>query len=252
MNKKELEHIISGFKPITLKEMDSVKLMNRTDTKFIFELKKLPKLLQEVQDSYAVLHVENNPFQEYETVYYDTNDKKMYHIHQNGKVNRYKVRHRTYLSSGIAFLECKYKNNKKVTFKKRIPYDISQGLEHAEEFLQKHTPFHWNELFPNSIVYYKRITLVNLHAGERITIDIDLSVTNHESGKKIHFSHLCIIELKREKGKSKTEMAHALLRNRIFKKSMSKYAIGTAASSDEVRVNRFKRKLRLIDKLKIK
>jgi hypothetical protein len=248
----DLKHIISNFKPISLKEMDSVKLMDRTDTKFVFEISKLPQLLKEVQNSYAVLHVEDNPFQEYETIYFDTNDKRMYHIHQNGKANRYKVRHRTYISSGIAFLECKFKNNKKVTFKKRIPYDISQGLEHSEEFLQKHTPFHWHELSPYSLVYYKRITLVNLNAGERITIDIDLSVTNIETRRKVSFSHMCIIELKREKGKSKTEMADALRRNRIFQKSMSKYAIGTAASSEEVKINRFKKKLRLIEKLKLK
>ena len=248
----EISHIISQMQPISLEEMDSVKLLNRTDTKFLFQISKLPTILSEVKDAYRVLHVEQNPFQAYSTIYYDTIDKKMYHIHQNGKANRYKVRHRTYGSSGIAFLEVKFKNNKKVTFKKRIKYDISQGLENAQEFLQKHSPFSWNELEPTSQVNYTRVTLVSLTHGERITVDWNLQVSNEDTGKNVDFSHICIVELKREKGKSNTEMAKALKKYRVFKKSMSKYAIGTAASSDDVRLNRFKRKLRYIDKLKHK
>ncbi|MFO7869405.1 MAG: polyphosphate polymerase domain-containing protein [Bacteroidales bacterium] len=246
----DITHIVSEIKPISLDEMDSVKLLNRTDTKFVFAAHKLPSILEYVKNDYAVLHVDGNPFQKYETIYYDTPDKKMYHIHQAGKVNRYKVRHRTYLSSGIAFLEIKFKNNKKVTFKKRIPYDISQGLKPAQDFLQTHSPFSWYELNPASIVSYTRITLVDLKQGERITIDSDLSITNAQTHNCADFSHVCIIELKREKGKSNTSMAKALRKNRVFQKSMSKYAIGTAASHNDVRLNRFKKKLRYIEKLK--
>ncbi|MFW5851030.1 MAG: polyphosphate polymerase domain-containing protein [Bacteroidota bacterium] len=249
MNESVMD-IVSEINPITLEEMDSVKLLNRTDTKFVFAAEKLPAILNEVKNDYAVLYVNDNPFQEYNTIYYDTKGKRMYHIHQSGKVNRYKVRHRTYVSSGISFLEIKFKNNKKITFKKRIPYDISQGLENAQEFLTTHSPFSWEELESTSIVNYTRITLVDLKAGERITIDMDLSVINAETDQVADFSHVCVIELKREKGKSNTSMAKALRKNRVFQKSMSKYAIGTAASHEGVRLNRFKKKLRYIERLK--
>src|SRR5690554_1734899 len=248
----EISHIIAQMQPVSLAEMDSVKLLNRTDTKFVFEISKLPKILADVKDAYRVLHVAQTPFQEYFTVYYDTADKKMYQIHQTGRINRYKVRHRTYGSSGIAFLEVKFKNNKKITFKNRIKYDIAQGLENAQEFLQKYSPFSWDELEATSKVTYTRITLVNLMHGERITIDVDLQASNVKTGKTVDFSHICIVELKREKTKSNTEMAEALKKHRIFQKSMSKYAVGTAASNSEVQLNRFKRKLRYIDKLKTK
>ena len=36
MQALELKHIIEQFTPITLGEMDEVKLMNRVDTKFAF------------------------------------------------------------------------------------------------------------------------------------------------------------------------------------------------------------------------
>ena len=38
--------ILSKFDPITLEQMSSVKLMNRTDTKFVTNLDKLRQLLE--------------------------------------------------------------------------------------------------------------------------------------------------------------------------------------------------------------
>lgn len=104
-----IQNIVSQIKPISLEEMDSVKLLNRTDTKFVFEANKLPLLLEDAKELYCALNIDNNPFQGYRTIYYDTKDKYMYHIHQTGRANRYKVRHRTYLSSGDGFLEVKFK-----------------------------------------------------------------------------------------------------------------------------------------------
>ena len=41
--------ILSKFDPITLEQMSSVKLMNRTDTKFVTNLDKLRQLLEMAQ-----------------------------------------------------------------------------------------------------------------------------------------------------------------------------------------------------------
>ncbi len=249
----KVQAMINDFKPISLGEMDAVKLLNRTDTKYVFESKKLPFLLQDAKSKYSVLHIEENPFQSYQTMYYDTPDKFMYHVHQTGHANRYKVRHRTYMSSGIGFLEVKFKNNKGVTKKKRISYnDISKGLEAGAEFLEKKYPYDWKQLHPTSLVEYTRITLVNLECGERVTVDTNLQVTNQENGTKVDFSHICIVELKRDKNSKISPMCALLKKHRIFRKGMSKYAIGTAAICDDVRLNRFKKKLRYLDKLKQK
>ena len=45
--------------PISLDEMDDVKLMNRTDTKFAFKASKLPLLLQKILPFYKVLNIDN-------------------------------------------------------------------------------------------------------------------------------------------------------------------------------------------------
>lgn len=245
----KITEIVSRIKPISLDEMDSVKLLNRTDTKFVFAIEKLPEILEDVADEYSVLHVQENPFQAYKTIYYDTLDKKMYHAHQTGRANRYKVRYRTYLSSGDSFMEVKFKNNKGITFKKRIQCAITES-EKINTFIEGKTPFCWNELVPTSLVTYTRITLVSLKDAERVTIDVNLEISNYDNGNTSNMEHVCIIELKREKSQSHTCMAQTLKNHRVFENGMSKYSIGTAAVRTDIKLNSFKKKLRFLDKLK--
>lgn len=251
MNQK-IKDIVSLMKPISLEEMDSVKLLNRIDSKYILNAAKLPSILKELTESYAILYINETPYQDYKTIYFDTNDCHMYNAHQCGRTNRYKVRHRTYLSTNAEYLEIKFKTNKGKTFKKRMKFPYSQDLSGANEFLQKNSPFKGNELFPKSLVEYTRLTLVNLEQGERATIDINLIVTNEVGNKSIDFSHVCIIELKRDSNGNNSFIQAALKKHRVFQKSMSKYSIGTAAVDEKLRINRFKKKLRYIEKLKQK
>ena len=126
----ELIKQISLFEPISLSEMDSVKLMNRSDTKFVFSNQTLLQTLPKLQGYYRVLEIENIRLSSYQSLYYDTEDFQFYHQHHNGKTNRNKVRYREYIDSGISFLEIKHKNNKGKTIKKRIPVNaIPEMLE---------------------------------------------------------------------------------------------------------------------------
>lgn len=246
----DIAHIVQTIKPISLDEMDSVKLLNRTDTKYVFDIRKLPAILTDIRESYAVLHVADNPFQDYRTIYFDTYNDSMYLAHQNGKLNRYKIRHRTYLSTNLQFLEVKFKNNKGRTAKKRIKFPFSEDLSEANEFLQKKSPFTAQNLRCKSLVEYTRLTLVDIERGERATVDYNLKITNWENKEVVDFSHICIIELKRDKSNANSTMQTALRKHRVFKQGMSKYTVGTAAAYKDIKKNRLKKKLRFIDKLK--
>src|ERR1041384_2152206 len=90
---------IDKYQPITLEEMDNVKLMNRTDTKYTFHISRLDEVLEMVMENYRVLEINGKRISNYKTLYYDTNGLELYHKHQSGKLNRYKVRHRTYVDS---------------------------------------------------------------------------------------------------------------------------------------------------------
>ena len=92
--------------------MDQVTLLNRIDTKFVFEQGLLEKVLQEIKPHYRVLDIDGVRLNSYRSIYFDTEDFKFYYEHHNGKKNRSKVRYREYIDSGLCFLEVKKKNNK--------------------------------------------------------------------------------------------------------------------------------------------
>ena len=103
--------LINKFKPITLAEMNSVKLMNRTDTKFVTNRQKLVQLLEMAQQDYYVQDIDGGRNLEYDTTYFDTLHFDMYNEHQHGHTNRQKIRFRTYCVSSLQFMEIKTKNN---------------------------------------------------------------------------------------------------------------------------------------------
>ncbi|MDR2963688.1 MAG: polyphosphate polymerase domain-containing protein [Bacteroidales bacterium] len=246
-----VQPIVDAMPPISLEEMDSVKLLVRTDTKYVFPVAKLHAILRDAAAEYSVLHINSTPYQSYKTVYFDTPTNTMYLAHQNKRVNRYKVRHRTYCSTLTEFLEIKFKNNKGVTAKKRTLCNFSEQLTQADEFLHKHTPFGCTDLEPKTAVECVRITLVSLQNAERVTIDVNLKIAPYTAqNQALDFSHICIIELKRDKCAGKSNMLTILKNHKIRPGSMSKYAIGTAALHEDIKKNNFKKKLRLIEKYK--
>ena len=222
--------------------MDKARLMNRTDTKFTFTQSELITMLEEVEDKYKVLDIENHRMSTYRTLYYDTKDFNLYTNHHNGKLNRYKVRHRTYVESNIGFLEVKFKNNKGRTIKDRIKKaDVpQQWCEESNGFLAKKTPFDPKGLIPVVWVNYKRITLVNNANAERVTIDTDLEFVNEGVTRKMQ--GLVIAEVKQDK-KSKSDFLGLMKKYHIRCGSVSKYCMAIAMTEPSVKKNNFKEKL---------
>ncbi len=116
----ELAAVLKTFTPITLAEMEGVELMDRTDTKYIFNISQLPGVLENLSQYYKLLNVNGVNENKYKTLYFDTPDFQLYMDHHNGRTNRYKVRYRQYVDSGLVFFEIKNKNNKERTIKSRI------------------------------------------------------------------------------------------------------------------------------------
>ena len=97
--------IVNSMRPITLGEMKEVKLMNRIDTKYLVTSDELLAILQGVREHYYAQEVEGNRLSPYSTVYYDTEDLRMYIIHHDRHLVRDKVRVRTYVDSNLTFCE---------------------------------------------------------------------------------------------------------------------------------------------------
>lgn len=244
---QDLNKILTNFESVKLKEIDSVKLLNRMDTKFLFESAKLPDLLQKLKEHYYVLEIKKNRVSRYETLYFDTEDLRCYYLHQFGRANRYKVRIRRYLESNQTFLEVKFKNNHDKTKKSRIEVE-----DNLFEIKQEHMPFITNKAKINNIelkdtlwVYYSRISLVSKDFTERLTIDANLNF--EKDNEVVNYDKIVILELKQDK--RNFSQAKSILQDlRIFKSSCSKYCLGIA-SLHPVKRNSIKEKIRLINRM---
>ena len=248
----EILDIVNAMPPITLGEMKEVKLMNRIDTKFLVTSNELTAILKGICKDYYVQEVEGNRLSPYSTVYYDTPDLNMYIAHHDRHLVRDKVRVRTYVDSQLTFCEVKHKTNKGRTKKKRI--EVKPGTDVTRDpetvaFLAERQPYPVESLSPNLETAFDRFTLVNFEKTERLTIDCNLRFNNFISGSSATMDPLVIMELKQD-GRAHSLLKEVLFDLRIKPYKISKYCIGTAMTRPEVKQNRFKKKIRRINKLK--
>ena len=248
---QEINGLIGTYDPVTLEEMKGIRLMNRIDTKYVISVLKLKELLAASAEDYRVQEVNNERNIAYHTIYYDTPESKMYLAHQNGKKTREKIRMRSYVSSGLSFLEIKNKNNRGRTDKKRIKVKADEDFLHTDEtrsFLAKHAYFTPEDLSPHLENNFSRITLVNRGMSERLTIDTGLCFHNFSTDRDYALDGIAVVELKRD-GRTPSPMHDLLIRMHVHTMSFSKYCIGCALTDPALKQNRFKERIRFVLKL---
>ena len=249
-----LERSVASIAPITLEEMDGVKLLNRIDSKYLTNETTLLKVLADAREAgYRALEAEGVKVSPYNSIYFDTPGHRMFLDHHNRRLVRQKVRTREYVNSGTAFLEIKRKNNHGRTKKKRIGIREAEMFEfsgnpEACAYLAKHSWFTVGDLRPVLSTAFRRITLVNPAMTERLTIDMSLLFTNYQTGKKASLEDAVIIELKQD-GHAASQMKGILLDNRVKPVRVSKYCIAVTLTDPSVKSGRFKTKVRNIEKI---
>jgi hypothetical protein len=241
--------VLNSLDPISLSEMDAVKLLDRTDTKFLFHRSKLEQVLNGVKDHYRVLEINNVRNNAYETLYYDTPGFELYLKHHNDRSNRYKIRYRKYVGSDLNFFEIKFKNNKGRTIKSRIQRsEVEMEIRGKAKALLEDTTHYTSEMLrPVFWVNYSRMTLVSRNFSERLTIDTFLTFKNECSS--VSFDNLIIAELKQEKASLRSPFARLMTEGRIKQNSLSKYCLGVTQLIDDVKKNNFKPKLLTLNKI---
>ncbi len=241
--------------PITLEEMSGIKLMNRTDTKFVATLEQLHSFLLAVRGKYYIQEIDGKRIASYHTTYFDTTDYHMYGIHHAGRQVREKIRVRTYLDSDQTFFEIKNKNNHGRTKKKRISirghHAVEQEHENIIPFMAKHAWYTIDEISPVIENWFNRITLVNFGKTERLTIDFNLRFHHLKSDGNNRLQRVAIIELKRD-GNVPSPALDILREVRIKRSGFSKYCIGSALTNNRLKINNFKERLRMIEKMENK
>ncbi len=242
--------LLDKFEPISLEEMSGIRLMNRTDTKFVTSKENLVRLLERAHGQYYAQFLNGSKVANYLTTYWDTDMHRFYMEHHNGRAPRQKVRVRTYLDSGITFLEVKTKNNRGRTKKKRVEVMSQEidGKNGNEEFLNGLVHMGVNDMHPTVQNQFCRITLVNHGKTERLTIDFDVQFRNKETGVNADVGPLVIIELKRD-GNVPSPILSILRELRIKPHGFSKYCIGSVMTNANLKIHTFKPKIVELNKL---
>lgn len=220
-----LLELLERFEPISLEEMDGVKLLDRIDTKYVFGDALLPALYEAMVPEYRVLSVNGRRSTQYRTLYYDTPTIRHFKDHHQGLVLRSKVRYREYVGSGLRYLEVKQKTGKGRTNKVRMRVDeipMEMPPEHlrfvreASKVKEPHLAQIWNS--------FRRTTFVHKQRPERLTVDTGL--TFERNGHTANLGNACVVELKQEHDAEGSPFDELMKKLGQRPTGMSKYCVG--------------------------
>ena len=254
MQKESVQKHLSNLSPISLTGLDTVKLLNRVDRKYIIPVTSLSQIIQLLKNNqYSVLEINGCRAFSYLTTYYDNDAYAFFHDHHNRLSNRIKVRTRSYLESNLHFFEVKVKTKLRTNKYREVLHASSTQLSDAQsnkirEFYPRQLTGRLDTTLINT---YNRITLVNKDKTERGTIDVNLTFTNPASlHEEICVNDIAIIEVKQSKTSVLNGIIAALRTMRIPPSSISKYVLGLILTRPEIKHNAFKPLLHKINKIK--
>ena len=252
---QRLNPIIDRMSQISLQEMSAVKLMDRIDSKYLLSKAQLHEAFALLADSYSVQTIGGEAVAPYHTLYFDTPDLQMFTMHQNGKLTRQKLRVRRYRQNDTTFFELKNKNNRGKTLKTRLTIPVEDfhnclSLPQVSDFVAQSTVYTIDTLLPQVENHFNRITIVDNARTERVTIDSDISFFNHATGLgNDSMTDLVVIEVKQNPSlRADSRIVAVLQQLRIQPKRVSKYCLGTVLTNPNAKYNRYKQKLRYIEK----
>lgn len=249
MSSNQINEQLQSFEPISLDEMDRVKLMNRVDTKFAFDKNTLIQILPILNENYFSLDIAGNRAMSYESLYFDDEHYTLFHDHHNRRTNRYKFRIRNYVESKLFFFEIKHKIKGRTDKHRVLTENFHANLTDQERQLIAKNSHKAYQLKPTLSNAFKRITLVSKTENERLTLDFDL-IFNNEL-KKVELSSLVIAELKQSKLNRNSAFYLLMKSLHLRPYRLSKYCLGAIEllGKEHLKFNRFKRKLMFLEKI---
>jgi len=234
------ENCLRPFSRSSLEDSKSMSFLNRFDTKYVLKVNHAFDFLNDIQDNYSLLQINDKLIQSYKTVYFDTPDLYCFNLHHNKRANRFKFRTRKYLSNGKIYNEIKQKLNTGKTIKFRQRRDEMNDISEFDgDFanLIHSNNYKVDNLAPSLFVSFNRITLLNKYFPERMTLDFGLEYGYNN--EEFSLGNTVIIELKRERTPERTASQEFFRKIAKTPTSFSKYAIGITLTHEEAKKNRF-------------
>lgn len=228
-------------------------LLTRVDRKYVVPMDAAASLLHDLQRSVgapAALEIEGERELAYRSVYFDTPDLLSFRLAAHGRRRRFKLRTRTYLDTGAAFLEMKTRGARGLTRKDRDAYDLdaadrltAEARDDVAEALGAIgvEPARADDLDARLQTLYRRTTLLLPGAiPSRATVDLDLRWIAADGGG-FALPRFAIVETK-SPGQAGA-LDRALWRAGHRPQRVSKYATGMAALRADLPRNRWTRVL---------
>lgn len=242
---------IESIEPISLTGMvEQAELLTRVDRKYLIPADRIELLLDALGAGARVLDIDGERRLRYESVYFDTPELLSYHMAAHPRRRRFKLRTRSYLDTGTAYLEIKTRGARGTTVKERSEYEVDARagltpqarIEVADAFdTIGVAPQRAWELRATLVTRYRRATLLQPGGGARATIDTELSWIEPD-GTGFLLPGRAIVETK--SGGQASPLDRALWRAGHRPVAVSKYATGMAALHRELPANRWARLLR--------
>ncbi len=234
---------------ISLEDLNTTAaLQTRIDRKYLVPTDKFTEIFNCFDAEMYVLDTDGMQIFPYDSVYFDTPELDSYHLAAYGRRRRYKIRTRSYLSSGVSFLEVKTEGARSSTVKERIPYDpadrstiTKEGAEYITETLLNTGQTPPLGLAPVLETTYGRITLFLPASNSRATIDVDVA-WSLPGRPPLVMSEQLVVETK--SGSAPGALDKHLWRNGIRPSRISKFATGMATLMPHLPANRWHRTLR--------
>jgi hypothetical protein len=234
----ELHDRINSFRPIGLAEMDTVALVNRIDTKFVFPRSMLETVMAGLTSDYRILEINGIRNHIYDSLYFDDTHHSLYLMHHNERGHRFKLRLRKYGSTGSVFMEVKKKTNTGRTVKERKKTHVFTELADPSqlEFFSS-AGGRVSDWVYSLRIGFNRITLVSIDPPERVTLDIDLHV--EDRGGHFPLGGSVIAEVK-QGSRANSVFLSLMKRMRIQSGSISKYCLAVTLLKKNIKFNLFK------------
>ena len=101
---------------------DAAGLLTRVDRKYLVPLERAQELVGGLSSEAQVLEIDGRRRFSYASTYFDTPGLEAFMLTARKRRRRFKVRTRTYLDSGLCFLEVKTRGARGTTVKRRMGY----------------------------------------------------------------------------------------------------------------------------------
>ncbi len=190
---------IAALPPVSLDDvLETADLQTRVDRKYLVGVELLDTLA--LATNTAVLEIDGLRHFRYETVYFDTPERRLYLDTAYRRPRRFKVRVRTYVDSDTAMLEVKRKDPRGKTAKDRLDLDPGRGRRQLDAAMRGFVDSSVmtdvaDRLAETVTTRFDRTTIVDLDHRARYTVDHGLTATAPD-GRVVHLEGNVVVECK--------------------------------------------------------